>query len=281
VHRGLAETRTRAQALILAGRVRLGTTCLDKPGLFIRPDDVPKLTLTETLPYVSRGGLKLAHALEAFGISPEGQLCLDVGASTGGFTDCLLQRGAWGVVALDVGHGQLAWSLRQDVRVVSLEGANVRYLTPHTLWPQVEAAVAAQPAPKEEQQRPWQQRPWPPVSFITVDVSFISLAQVMPVLWALPEADTVLLVALLKPQFEYKNVFPNSRRFDGVVRDAAQREAVIAHTLDTLARQCPPTWQYVGHVPSPILGPKGNQETLVYWAKTPGAPGRPVLPLPT
>ena len=177
VERGLAATRERARALILAGQVRINGQIATKAGAAVPGDAAVTLDAPDH-PYVGRGGLKLAHALEVFGISPAGKMTLDIGASTGGFTDVLLQRGARLVVALDVGHGQLDWKLRNDPRVVVLERTNARTLTPERL---------------PEHARHFAQ--------ITVDVSFISLRQILPVVPAVlePGGD---VVALVKPQFE-------------------------------------------------------------------------------
>jgi 23S rRNA (cytidine1920-2'-O)/16S rRNA (cytidine1409-2'-O)-methyltransferase len=235
VERGLADSRARAQALVLAGKVRVGegdaARADRKPGDLVAPDVAVEIQASE--PYVSRGGHKLAAALDAFGIDPGGRVCLDVGASTGGFTDVLLQRGAARVYALDVGRGQLAERLRHDPRVVSMERTNARTLGPNTL-------------PE-------------PIDLVAVDVSFISLRLVLgPVASTLrPEGGEI--VALVKPQFEAGR--RQAKR--GVVRDPAVHlevlEAVAAHALG------------VGLAPldaiaSPITGPQGNREFLVHLA---------------
>lgn len=228
VERGLAESRSRAQALVLAGRIVVGAGEAErtdrKPGDFVSPD-VP-LRLLEPEPYVSRGGHKLAAALDALAIDPTGAVCLDVGASTGGFTDVLLQRGARRVYALDVGHGQLADRLRADPRVVVKEGVNARDLRPGSL-------------PE-------------PIDLATIDVAFISLRLVLgPVAGCLRAGGRI--VALVKPQFEAGRA--EVRR--GVVRDPAVHgrvlRAVAGHALGLgLAVE--------GVVPSPLLGPAGNRE---------------------
>ena len=177
VQRRVAASRERARALILAGRVRVGTTSSAKAGALV-PADADITVITPDHPYVGRGGVKLAHALETFGIPVRGRDTLDIGASTGGFTDVLLQRGAAHVVALDVGHGQLAWTLRNDPKVVTLERVNAR-----SIRPEMFSAMLQQ------------------FDIVTIDVSFISLKQIFPVVPALlhPDAD---VVALVKPQFE-------------------------------------------------------------------------------
>ncbi len=225
VEAGLAETRTRAQALILAGRVFVGETRIDKAGTSLKPGDVPELRGRDH-PWVSRGGVKLDHGLAFFDIAPDGLICLDIGASTGGFTDVLLTRGAARVYAVDVGHGQLDWRLRNDDRVVVLERINARNLT-----------VTQVPEP---------------VDLIVCDASFIGLRTVLPASLALA-APRAQLVALVKPQFEVGK--------GGVVRDPALREtacAVIRDWLDGLA-----DWQVLGLTTSPIAGPKGNVEFLI------------------
>ncbi len=230
VERGLAAGRERARALILAGRVLVDGQPADKAGRAVPPDAAVSVR-GEDLPYVSRGGLKLAEALTAFGIDPAGWVCLDVGASTGGFTDCLLQNGAERVYAVDVGYGQLAWSLRRDSRVIPIERTNVRQM-----------ALDALPER---------------VDLITVDVSFISLKIVIPA--ALPFLRPAgEVVALIKPQFE---VGRGRVGKGGVVRDPALHEAV----LDQLGRFFEESGlECLGRIPSPIQGPKGNREFLVH-----------------
>jgi 23S rRNA (cytidine1920-2'-O)/16S rRNA (cytidine1409-2'-O)-methyltransferase len=238
VERGLVETRSRAQALLLAGKVRVGTGDSArrdrKPGDMIDP--ATALDLVEQEPYVSRGGHKLAAALDAFEIDPSGRVALDVGASTGGFTDVLLQRGAVRVYALDVGRGQLAERLRHDERVVSMERTNARTLSATTL-------------PE-------------PVSLITFDVSFISLGLVLG-----PAASTLApgpsdMVALVKPQFEAGR----DRVIRGVVRD----RAVHLDVLRDVARKARELGIGTRNViPSPILGPEGNREFLAHMGPGP------------
>ena len=230
VEQGLAPTRSRAQALILAGAVMRGPDRkVDKPGELV--DDGVELWLRgEPLPYVSRGGLKLAAALDAFGVNPQGRTCLDVGASTGGFTDCLLQRGARRVYAVDVGYGQLAWKLRQDPRVVVIERSNIRTLDP-ALVPD-------------------------PCDLVVIDASFISLGIVVPA--ALRFAGQgATLVALVKPQFE---VGPRDVGKGGIVRDPAARERALAEVRSACAAL---GLEDLASIESPIVGAKGNHEYLL------------------
>lgn len=226
VDRGLVGSRERARRLVMAGAVRAGDRVVDKPGALIATDAA--LTVTgDDIPFVSRGGLKLAGALDAFGTPIAGRIVLDVGASTGGFTDCVLQRGARAVIAVDVGYGQFAWALRQDPRVTLLERTNIRHLDPAALSAIPEVAV--------------------------IDVSFISLRLVLAVVAGVlaPGGD---IVALVKPQFEVGKGQVGS---GGVVRDPAlQAAAVIA--VREHARGL--GLEVLGECESPILGPKGNRE---------------------
>lgn len=227
--RGLAESRTRAQALILAGQVVVDDQRIDKPGTRIDVDAEVRLK-GEVLPYVSRGGLKLKAALDAFSIDVKGAVCADIGASTGGFTDCLLQEGAARVHAIDVGYGQLHEKLRTDPRVISRERVNARHLTDAEL-------------PE-------------PVGVIVIDVSFISLELVLPaVLPRLLPGGT--LIALVKPQFE---VGPDHLDKGGVVRDAAARSAAIERIRGFVKGQ---GLTEVGVIDSPVHGPAGNVEALL------------------
>lgn len=226
VDRGTVASRERARRLVMAGAVRVGDQVVDKAGTLVPVDAA--VTVTEPdIPYVSRGGLKLAGALDAFAIDVRGLLVLDVGASTGGFTDCVLQRGARAVIAVDVGYGQFAWSLRQDPRVTLLERVNVRHLTMEQL-----------PAVPD---------------LIVADLSFISLRLVLPALTAvLPGVAT--MVVLVKPQFE---VGKGQVGRGGVVRDPALHAAAVTSVREVateLGLTC------IGECPSPILGPKGNRE---------------------
>jgi 23S rRNA (cytidine1920-2'-O)/16S rRNA (cytidine1409-2'-O)-methyltransferase len=230
VERGLAQSRERARSLILAGRVLVGDLVVDKPGTPVRSDLEIRLK-GEDIPYVSRGGLKMARALEVFAVRVAGRIAIDVGASTGGFTDCLLQHGAALVYAVDVGYGQLAWKLRQDPRVVNMERTNIRHLQPGQL----------------------PQRP----SLAVIDASFISLEKVLPATLALL-ADEAEIIALIKPQFE---VGRGEVGKGGVVRDAAKHAAVI-ESIRQLATSL--GCRVLGETESPILGPKGNREFLIW-----------------
>ena len=234
VDRGLAESRAKAQALVMAGLVRSEGRRLEKPGQSVAEDTPLELT-GQDHPWVSRGGIKLAHALGVFGIDPAGRIALDIGASTGGFTDVLLHHGVAKVYAVDVGHGQLAWKLRQDSRVVVLERTNARHLT--------RAEIAEAPG------------------IVTCDASFIGLATVLPASLALA-ADGADLVALVKPQFE---VGKGRVGKGGIVRDPALHEEVCASVSAWLAAQ--PGWRVLALVESPILGPAGNKEFLLHGRK--------------
>jgi 23S rRNA (cytidine1920-2'-O)/16S rRNA (cytidine1409-2'-O)-methyltransferase len=231
VEHGLAESRTKAQALILAGLVSLAGRRVDKPGEQL-PADAPIMLKGRDHPWVSRGGVKLAHALDHFGISVSGKIGLDVGASTGGFSDVLLSYGAKRVHAVDVGRGQLAWKLRQNPRVIVHERLNARHLT--------SADIAEA------------------VDIITCDASFIGLATVLPAPLALA-ADRAELVALIKPQFE---IGRDRIGKGGVVRDPAVQHEVCERAADWVTAQ--PGWGVVGVVESPIRGPEGNREFLLY-----------------
>jgi 23S rRNA (cytidine1920-2'-O)/16S rRNA (cytidine1409-2'-O)-methyltransferase len=228
VERGLAETRTQAQALILAGDVFVGEQLAEKPGSLV-PSDAP-LRLRQKLRYVSRGGLKLESALRELAISVEGKICADIGASTGGFTDCLLQAGARKVYAIDVGRGQLHSRLAADPRVVSREGVNARYLSEADLPELVDVA--------------------------TVDVSFISLIQVLPAIIR-RLGGRGILIALVKPQFE---VGRSKVAKGGVVKDAAAREGAIQRIAAFLEGE---GLRVLGRVDSPVTGPAGNVEALI------------------
>jgi 23S rRNA (cytidine1920-2'-O)/16S rRNA (cytidine1409-2'-O)-methyltransferase len=238
--RGLAPSRERARALILAAQVLVDGTPVSKAGAPVSEDADVTLVMPDH-PYVGRGGLKLAHALDAFQIDVTGREALDVGASTGGFTDVLLQRGAARVVALDVGHGQLDWKIRNDPRVVVIEHFNARHL-----------ALTDLPGP---------------VGFVCIDVSFISLRQILPVLPPLlrPGAD---VVALVKPQFEAGR--DEVRK--GVIRDAAVHARVLREVTDAAAAI---GLAKLGSEPSPITGQKGNIEFLLHLR-----PGRDAAPHP-
>ena len=230
VERGLVESRARAQALILAGKVFSGTRRIDKAGEAFAAGAALEVRGSDH-PYVSRGGLKLAHAMRHFGLSASGLTCLDVGASTGGFTDVLLMDGASLVHAVDVGHGQLAWKLRSDPRVVVHEKTNARHLKPEQIGCLVSAMVC--------------------------DASFIGLRTLLPAPLALC-ASGAWAVALIKPQFE---AGPGEVGSHGVVRDPALHDQVCK-TIGTwwAAR---PGWSVLGIEPSPITGPEGNREFLI------------------
>jgi len=225
----LAPTRQKAQALIAAGQVLVDKKLADKAGIVV--EDSCKIEIKESCPYVSRGGYKLEEGLQFFAIDPKGMVCLDIGASSGGFTDCLLQRGAAKVYAVDVGYGQLAWKLRQDPRVVVMERTNARYL-------------------KAED---FEEMP----DLVVIDASFISLKLLLPPLLPLFH-DKISIVALIKPQFE---VGRGKVGKGGVVRDPALHQEVIdeitgfSKKLGLNSR---------GVTPSPILGPKGNKEFLIH-----------------
>ncbi len=230
VARGLAESRAKAQALALAGLVYSGERRLDKPGQMLA-EDTPLECRGRGHPYVSRGGVKLAHALDHFVIDPAGAVALDIGASTGGFTDVLLRRGAAKIFAVDVGHGQLDWRLRQDARVVVRERCNARHLTRSEI-PEA-------------------------LDLIVCDASFIGLETVLPAALALA-APGAALIALIKPQFE---VGKGRVGKGGVVRDPALHEEVCARIAAWLAAL--PGWTVLGVTESPIRGPEGNVEFLI------------------
>ena len=229
IEKGFVSSRQRAQALIMAGKVLVNNHIADKPGTPVSPEDDIFLQ-EEDHPYVSRGGLKLEKALHTLGIDINGLVCLDVGASTGGFTDCLLQHGAGRVYAVDVGYGQLSWKLRQNPRVVVIERMNIRYMQPETI-PQL-------------------------VDLVTIDVSFISLKKVVPEILKFMKNNAGIL-ALIKPQFE---VGKRNIGKGGVVRDPDLHAKVIENLSEFFIKKhlfC----EWV--IPSPILGPKGNKEFFI------------------
>lgn len=234
VDRGLAESRSKAQALILAGLVFADTRRIDKAGDLIA-EDQPLTVKGQDHPWVSRGGLKLVKGLDTFGIDPAGLVCLDVGASTGGFTDVLLSRGAAKVHAVDVGHGQLAWKLREDPRVVVMERTNARHLTAD-LIPD-------------------------PVDLVVCDASFIGLETVLPAPLSLTRPGARLL-ALIKPQFE---VGKGRVGKGGVVREPELHREVCDRIGAWLAGL--PGWRVLGVEESPITGPEGNREFLIGGAR--------------
>ncbi len=227
---GLAESRTRAQALILAGKVFSGERRVEKAGQQVAEDAALEVR-GQDHPWVSRGGLKLSHALTHFGLSPAGKICLDIGASTGGFTDVLLAHGAARVHAVDVGHGQLAWKLRGDPRVVVHERVNARHLTAEAIGETAQVLVC--------------------------DASFIGLATILPAPLALC-APGAWAVALIKPQFE---VGPALVGKGGVVRDPEVHADVCARVAAWWAGL--PGWRVLGIAESPITGPEGNREFLI------------------
>ena len=229
VARGMAPSRQRARAMIMAGKILVNNRPADKAGILVGHSDQIELKGGD-IPYVSRGGLKLEGALQALEMDVAGRICLDVGASTGGFTDCLLQHGAVRVYAVDVGYGQLAWKLRQDSRVVVIERTNIRYLPAEALNEAVDLA--------------------------TIDVSFISLKIVVPVVAAFLKPDGRIL-ALIKPQFE---VGRNHVGKGGVVRDESLHTQVIQDLSFFFSEK---NMRCEKIVPSPILGPKGNREFFI------------------
>lgn len=235
VARGLFASRERAQAAIMAGLVKIGDQVASKAGQPVA-EDAPITVAGQAHPYVSRGGLKLERALDVFGVPLAGRLVLDAGASTGGFTDVALQRGARHVYAVDVGYGQLAWSLRQDERVTVMERTNVRHLTPEALPERPEAIVA--------------------------DLSFISLDKVLPAFAALlaPGGEAITLV---KPQFEAGREAVKG----GVVRDPKTHLRVL-EAVQAAARTV--DWTLVGVTHSPVKGPEGNIEFLAHWRPAAG-----------
>jgi len=245
VERGLAASRERARALILAGRVLVREQKIDKPGASVTQDSPVRL-LGEDQPYVSRGGLKLAAALGHWRIDVKGRACLDVGASTGGFTDCLLQHGAAHVTAIDTGFGQIAMKLRNDPRVRLLERTNARLLEPDSLgYKSLGSGPHAADERAEEK------------TLLVMDVSFISATLVLPrVLAAAPSlAEAVILV---KPQFEAGREYVGK---GGIVRDPEAHELAVGKVADCVQAL---GWQVVETIPSPISGAEGNREFLLY-----------------
>ena len=229
VEKKLVRSRQRAQALIMAGKVLVNNRTVDKPGALVSGDN-DIVIKGEDISYVSRGGIKLEKALKSFQINVDGLVCLDVGASTGGFTDCLLQHGASRIFAVDVGYGQLAWKLRQDERVVVIERTNIRHM-------------------------PLEALPYP-IDLATIDVSFISLKIVVPSILKFMKKDADIL-ALIKPQFE---VGKGKVGKGGVVRDPALHDEVIkdlSNFFTKIGLLCKSV------IPSPILGPKGNREFII------------------
>ncbi len=232
VEKGLAESREKAKSILMSGNVYIGEVKYDKPGTTVPID--ADIIVRQRDPYVSRGGHKLEKAMSCFSLELTGKVCMDVGASTGGFTDCMLQNGARKVYAVDVGYGQLAWKLRTDERVVNLERTNIRYLDPSLI---VE-----------------------PLDFVSIDVAFISLKLVLPVLKEILE-DGKQIVALIKPQFEAGREKVGKK---GVVRDLAVHKEVC-HTVAEFALQ--EGFSVAGFDFSPIKGPEGNIEYLIHLVK--------------
>ena len=243
VSRGLAETRTKAQAIIMSGDVYVGGQKADKPGMSYE-DTVEIEVRGQACPYVSRGGLKLEKALRDFGVDPTGYVCSDSGASTGGFTDCLLQQGAAKVFAIDVGYGQLAWKIRQDPRVVCMERTNIRYVQPEDLGEPLDLSV--------------------------VDVSFISLKIVLPAIARLLKP-TGQVLCLIKPQFEAGREKVGKK---GVVRDPAVHQEVLEHFV-ALADELGFTIRNLTF--SPVKGPEGNIEFLGHLSREAGVRNVPDL----
>ncbi len=235
VNKGLVQSRERAKALIMAGQVYIQNQKCDKAGLMVDEDTTEIEIRGEQLKYVSRGGLKLEKAINEFPISLEGKIAMDIGASTGGFTDCMLLNGAKKVFAVDVGYGQFAWKLRQDERVVNMERTNIRYVTPEQIGEKLD--------------------------FASIDVSFISLKLVLPVAYNLL-GDNGEIVALIKPQFEAGRAQVGKK---GVVRDINVHYEVVKTVLD-FARSI--NFNVAGLSFSPIKGPEGNIEYLAYLKKS-------------
>jgi 23S rRNA (cytidine1920-2'-O)/16S rRNA (cytidine1409-2'-O)-methyltransferase len=240
VDRGLAASRERAQALVLAGRVLVDEQKVEKAGAPVGNDAVIRI-LGDDIPYVSRGGLKLAHALQYWSIDVAGKVCMDVGASTGGFTDCLLQNGARDVIAIDTGYGQMDAKFRSDPRVRLLEKTNARYLTPQTLWSD---AVVREP-----------------IEFLAMDVSFISATLVLPAVVECVRASGAKgfeAVVLVKPQFE---VGREQVGKGGIVREPREQQAAVQRVKCAIEQLGGAELEYTD---SPILGAEGNREFLLH-----------------
>ena len=231
--KNLFESRARAQAMIMAGKILVNGQKVDKAGTLVAADSAIQI-LGEEMPFVSRGGLKLQKALDVFKIILNGRMAADVGASTGGFTDCMLQRGAKMVYAIDVGYGQLAWKLQRNLQVVNMERTNIRNVTRENFY-------------------------YGLPDFVSIDVAFISLEKVLPVVYELIDAGEV--VALIKPQFEAGREHVGKK---GVVRDKKIHEAVIEKVLNCAAEL---GFEICGFDFSPIKGPEGNIEYLAYLTK--------------
>jgi 23S rRNA (cytidine1920-2'-O)/16S rRNA (cytidine1409-2'-O)-methyltransferase len=236
IERGIAHSREKAKSLIIAGGITVNGIIKDKPGTLINEGDIIALRGNDN-PFVSRGGIKLESALKSFNLDINGFICLDVGASTGGFTDCLLRYGAKKVIAVDVGYGQMAWKLRKDPRVIIIERSNIRYL-PHEAVPQ-------------------------PVDLVTIDVSFISLKTVVPATTKFMKPNASIL-ALIKPQFE---VGKGRVGKGGVVRDPLMHQEVIKNLSSFFIET---GFIIEGVISSPVEGPKGNKEFLIYMKRSSG-----------
>jgi 23S rRNA (cytidine1920-2'-O)/16S rRNA (cytidine1409-2'-O)-methyltransferase len=232
VERELAESREKARALILSGKVIVDNTVVSKAGKLIQP--AAEIKVTQKIPYVSRGGLKLEAALKELNINVEGKTAMDVGSSTGGFTDCLIQHGIKKVYAVDVGYGQLAWTIRNNPKVIPLEKTNIRYLRKNLI--------------KDD------------VNVVTIDVSFISLLKVIPKVSEFMRKDGEI-IALIKPQFEVKRKDVGK---GGVVKDEEKRREVVLAIMDACVQM---GFEVQGVIKSPVLGPKGNAEFLLYLKK--------------
>jgi 23S rRNA (cytidine1920-2'-O)/16S rRNA (cytidine1409-2'-O)-methyltransferase len=250
---GLADSREKAKALVMAGQVLAGTRRVDKPGENLDQSAAAGLTLKAgaTLKYVSRGGLKLEKALDRFGVNPAGKLVLDIGASTGGFTDCVLQRGAKLVFAVDVGQNQLDWKIRNDPRVLALDKTNIRYLEALPGLPDDSGA-----APEGE--------PPPLAEMVVIDVSFISLKLVLPAARRLSRP-AAPIVALVKPQFEAGREQVGK---GGIIKDPAVHRAVLKDLIEWCGEH---HFEIRGLINSPILGTEGNREFLAYLLSGPQA----------
>ncbi len=261
VERGLARSRGEAQVFVTSGRVKVDGRVVDKPGRRLAPEARIEVDYPETR-FVSRGGRKLEKALDTFDLDVRGLVCADIGASTGGFTDCLLSRGARRVYAVDVGYGLLAWSLRSDPRVVTLDRTNARYLTPDGFRLAVERELAkAGPGNtaghEKEDEEEKKEGTYLPPTFATCDVSFISLFKVVPAVLGILEPPWDI-IALVKPQFEAGREKVGSK---GVVRDPAVHEEVLESVLWSLAGEGAAA---AGLTYSPIRGPEGNIEYLLH-----------------
>jgi len=236
VEKALAASRERARALIMSGRVFVNGQVVDKPGAAMTADSLIEVSGAD-LPYVSRGGLKLEGALAAFGINPTGLTCLDAGASTGGFTDCLLQHGAVKVYAFDVGTNQLVWKIRSDPRVTAREQFNLRHLKPEDVPEPIDLAV--------------------------FDLSFISLTLILPAVMAVLHPDHGQLICLIKPQFELRREDVGA---GGIVRDLALHEQAVER-IRRFVEGCP-GFRWRGCVDSPIKGTDGNTEFLAWVSRS-------------